>query len=101
ATAKSAHHVIDTVAPDVQDASRRLGTVANNLANASEQLERILAENRQDIRSFARDGLPEIESFVREGRAAAEDIRALSNSLRENPAQLLYEVPTRGVEIPR
>jgi hypothetical protein len=61
----------------------------------------MLAENRQDIRSFARDGLPEIERFVREGRAAAADIRALSNSLRENPAQLLYEPPARGVEIPQ
>ena len=46
-------------------------------------------------------GLPEIERFVREGRAAAEDIRALSDSLRENPAQLLYQPPQRGVEVPR
>ena len=38
---------------------------------------------------------------MREGRAAAADIRALSNSLRENPAQLLYEPPARGVEIPQ
>ena len=53
------------------------------------------------MRSFTRDGLPEIERFVREGRAAAEDIRALSNSLRENPAQLIYEPQPRGVEIPR
>jgi hypothetical protein len=36
---------------------------------------------------------------VREGRAAAEDIRALSSSLRENPAQLIYQPPDRGVEI--
>jgi hypothetical protein len=68
---------------------------------ASDQLDHILEENRSDIRAFTRDGLPEIERFVREGRAAAEDIQALSNSLRENPAQLLYEPPQRGVEIPK
>jgi len=61
----------------------------------------VIAENRQDLRSFAHNGLPEIERFVREGRAAAEEIRALSISLRENPAQLLYEPPERGVEIAR
>jgi hypothetical protein len=59
----------------------------------------VIAENRKDIRSFTRDGLPEIERFVREGRAAAQDIRALSSSLRENPAQLIYQPPDRGVEI--
>jgi hypothetical protein len=75
--------------------------VADHLEVATDQLDHILEENRSDIRAFARDGLPEIERFVREGRAAAEDIQALSNSLRENPAQLLYEPPQRGVEIPR
>ncbi len=101
ATASSAHGMIDAVSPDIQQATQRLHTVADHLATASDQLDQILGENRQDIRSFTRDGLPEIERFVREGRAAAEDIRALSNSLRENPAQLLYQPPERGVEIPK
>jgi ABC-type transporter Mla subunit MlaD len=89
------------VSPDVQQATARLRVVADHLATASDDLDHILTENRQDIRSFTRDGLPEIERFVREGRAAAEDIRALSSSLRENPNQLIYQTPERGVEIPR
>ena len=67
-------------------AAQRLHSIADHLASASEQLDKIIADNREDVRSFTRDGLPELERFVREGRAAAEDIRALSNSLRENPA---------------
>jgi hypothetical protein len=74
-------------------------TIADHLEDASSQLDKLIVENRQDIRSFARDGLPEIERFVREGRAAAQDIRALSSSLRENPAQLLYQPTERGVAI--
>jgi phospholipid/cholesterol/gamma-HCH transport system substrate-binding protein len=101
ASAKSAHALLDTVSPDVQQATARLRVVADHLATASDDLDHILTENRQDIRSFTRDGLPEIERFVREGRAAAEDIRALSSSLRENPNQLIYQTPERGVEIPR
>src|SRR5580658_887402 len=101
ASARSAHDLLDSVAPDVSASAQRLHQIADNLSDASGQLDRIISENRQDIRSFARDGLPEIERFVREGRAAAQDIRALSESLRENPAQLLYQPPQRGVEIPR
>lgn len=101
ASAKSAHGVIDNVGPDIESAAHRMHAIADNLAHASEQLNQVVSENRQDVRSFTRDGLPEIERFVREGRAAAEDIRALSESLRENPAQLLYQPPQRGVEIPR
>lgn len=101
AAAKGARGLISAVGPDVEQATQRLRTVADHLALASDQLNSILAENRKDIRSFTRDGLPEIERFVREGRAAAADIRALSNSLREDPTQLLYQSAERGVEIPR
>ena len=101
ASARSARTVIDEVSPDVRAAAQRLHVIADNLADATSQLDKVIAENRRDIRSFARNGLPEIERFVREGRAAAQDIRALSSSLRENPAQLLYEPQQRGVEIPR
>ena len=101
ASARSAHNLLDSVQPDVHETLQRARTVADNLAHATKELDQVIAENRQDLRSFAHNGLPEIERFVREGRAAAEEIRALSNSLRENPAQLLYEPPQRGVEIPR
>jgi phospholipid/cholesterol/gamma-HCH transport system substrate-binding protein len=101
ASARSAHALIDTAGPEVQAAAQRMHGIADHLASASEQLDRVIADNREDVRSFARDGLPELERFAREGREAAEDIRALSNSLRENPAQLIYQPQERGVEIPR
>jgi len=101
ASARSTHALIDAAGPDVQAAARGMHSIADHLASASEQLDRVIADNREDVRSFARDGLPELERFAREGREAAEDIRALSNSLRENPAQLIYQPQERGVEIPR
>jgi phospholipid/cholesterol/gamma-HCH transport system substrate-binding protein len=101
ASAHSAHSLIDGISPDVRSTAQRMHMIADNLTDATSQLDKVISENRRDIRSFARNGLPEIERFVREGRAAAQDIRALSSSLRENPAQLLYEPPQRGVEIPR
>ncbi len=100
ATAGSAHKVMDTAGPQIVATMRRLQTVADNLSQASDQLDKIIAENRSDVRSFTRSSLPEIASFVREGRAAAQDIRQLSQSLRQNPSQLLYQPAPAGVEIP-
>jgi phospholipid/cholesterol/gamma-HCH transport system substrate-binding protein len=101
ASAHSARGMLESVDPDVRAASKRLRTISDHLEDASATLDKLIVENRQDIRSFARDGLPEIERFVREGRAAAQDIRALSSSLRENPAQLIYQPAQRGMAIPR
>lgn len=101
ATAKSARNVMDTAGPQIVSTVRRLNTVADNLSQATDQLDRMIGENRADVRSFTRASLPEIESFVREGRAAAQDIRQLSESLRQNPSQLLYQPAPAGVEIPR
>jgi phospholipid/cholesterol/gamma-HCH transport system substrate-binding protein len=101
ASARDLRGVINTAAPDVEAAIQRLRSVADNLASATDLVNRIIADNRQDIRSFARDGLPELERFLREGRAAAEEIRALSSTLRDNPSRLIYQQPQQGVEIPR
>ena len=101
ATATSARNVMDTAGPQIVTTVRRLDTVADNLSQATDQLDKMIAENRADVRSFTHASLPEIESFVREGRAAAKDIRQLSESLRQNPSQLLYQPAPAGVEIPR
>jgi phospholipid/cholesterol/gamma-HCH transport system substrate-binding protein len=101
ATAASARNVMATAGPQVVTTMRRLQNVAANLSQATDQLDRMIAENRSDVRSFTRSSLPAIESFVREGRAAANDIRDLSESLRRNPSQLLYQPAPAGVEIPR
>lgn len=101
ATAKSTRNVMDTAGPQVVSTVTRLRTVADNLSRATAQLDRMIAENRADVRSFTRASLPQIESFVREGRAAAKSIRQLSASLSQNPSQLLYQPAPAGVEIPR
>jgi phospholipid/cholesterol/gamma-HCH transport system substrate-binding protein len=100
-SAKDLGGVIDTAGPDIEATMQRLHSVSDNLARATNLVDKIIADNRQDIRSFTRDSLPELERFLREGRAAAQEIRALSTSLRENPSELLYQQQQKGVEIPR
>jgi phospholipid/cholesterol/gamma-HCH transport system substrate-binding protein len=99
--AQQANNVLEKAGPEVTTAMTRVRAVADNLANASERLDKLVEENRQDIRSFTREGLPELERFLREGRSAAREFRELSRSLKEDPSQLLYQPPPAGVEIPR
>jgi ABC-type transporter Mla subunit MlaD len=92
---------VDQAGPQVVSALQRVRVVADNLANATDQIDKLVGDNRQDLRSFTRDGLPELQRLLRVGRSAAEEIRELSSSLRENPSQLLYQPQQIGVEIPR
>ena len=101
ASARGARKVVDVSGPEVIAAVQRVREVADNIDKATDQISQLIGDSRQDLRAFTREGLPELERLIREGRAAAQDIRALSSSLRENPSQLLYQPPQQGVEIPR
>lgn len=101
AVAQNARSVTESAGPEVVAALKRVREVTENLATTSGRIDKLVEENRADIRSFTREGLPELERFLREGRAAAREIRDLSRSLREDPSQLLYQQSPEGVEIPR
>jgi hypothetical protein len=75
--------------------SRRTRSAPGRTATSSH-----VQDNRQDVRVFARDGLPELERLLRDGRAAALEFRDLSRSLRENPSRLIYQTKSEAVEIP-
>jgi phospholipid/cholesterol/gamma-HCH transport system substrate-binding protein len=87
--------------PDVTDALARMRVASEHLANASAGLDRFISENERELRSFARDALPEIERLLQDARSAATEFRDLSRSLREDPGQLVYESNYFGVEVPR
>lgn len=99
--AQSVNRTTETIGPQFTVAMKRVNEVADNLVGASAQLEQLVKDNRTDLRSFTRDTLPEFERFLRDGRSAAREISELAHGLREDPSQLLYQTPPRGVEIPR
>jgi phospholipid/cholesterol/gamma-HCH transport system substrate-binding protein len=100
-TAASTRGVVQASGPEIVAAVQHARVAADHLADATGRLDKMIEDNRQDVRSFTRDGLSDLERFLEEGRAAAEDIKELSRSLRENPSQLIYQPPERGVEIAR
>jgi phospholipid/cholesterol/gamma-HCH transport system substrate-binding protein len=92
---------VRSAGPDLATGMERLRVTSENMARASQNLDAMITENRAELRSFTRDGLPQVEALARDSRAAAREFRELWRSLRDNPSQLLYQPAPRGVEIPR
>ena len=91
--------ITDDARPEVKTALARLTDTANNLAQASQRMDRFTQKSEAQLGHFSEQGLFELERLVRETRSAAREFRDLSRSLRENPSQILYEPPESGVEI--
>ena len=100
AAAAGVRSITDQASPELMAALQRVRVVADNLARTSGKLDQLVQDNRDDVRAFARDGLPELERLLLDGRAAAVEFRELSHDLRENPSRLLYQPQPQGVEIP-
>jgi phospholipid/cholesterol/gamma-HCH transport system substrate-binding protein len=88
-------------APDLKVTLANLTRLTASLASTSDRLNELVAHNEPAITRFTGQGLPELERLLHESREAVRDIRDLSRSLKQNPAELLYEPNSHGVELPR
>lgn len=89
------------LAPEVTSVIDRLRVTADNLEKTSAEVRRFVEDNRGTVTGFAQDGLPQIQRTLEEARAAAESVRELAKSLKDNPSQLIYQREKGGVEVPR
>lgn len=97
--AQALRGISEDARPEVKNALARLTDTANNLAQASQRMDRFTQKSEVQLGHFSEQGLFELERLVRETRSAAREFRDLSRSLRDNPSQILYEPPQSGVEI--
>jgi phospholipid/cholesterol/gamma-HCH transport system substrate-binding protein len=72
---------------------------ASTLARTAESLERIFGDNEAALSGLAGPGAVELQQLVLDVRDASAEVRALAQSLRENPSSLLRESKEQGVEI--
>ncbi|HEX2790806.1 MAG TPA: MlaD family protein [Steroidobacteraceae bacterium] len=94
------HAATKTVSVDFVAAIQKLRATSDNLERATGSVDAFVAENRDQLNGFVRGGLPQLELLLRDSRAAAQEIRDLSRSLRDNPSQLIYQPAVNGVMIP-
>jgi phospholipid/cholesterol/gamma-HCH transport system substrate-binding protein len=89
------------LSPQVATVLDRLGTTAANLEKASADISSFVEENRGTVTGFAQQGLPQLQRTLEEARGAAESFRDLTQSLKNDPSQLIYQRERGGVEVPR
>ncbi len=87
--------------PQVATLIDRLNATAEKLEKTSVEINGFIADNRGAVTGFAQEGLPQVQRAIEEARAAAESVRELSRSLKDNPSQLIYQRDKGGVEVPR
>jgi len=85
---------------DVKAAAARLRDVADTLDSTATRLDRLVAENEDNVGRFAEEGLAEFEQLMRETRDAVRSFDTLSRSLEQDPSRLIYRPAPAGVEIP-
>jgi phospholipid/cholesterol/gamma-HCH transport system substrate-binding protein len=86
--------------PELQLAIKRMREAGENAAALTARMDKLIAENQDNVSRFTGEGLPQIEALARDMREAARSINELGRQLKADPSQLIYQPPTRGVEIP-
>ncbi len=85
---------------DVKVAASRLREVADTIAVTASRLDKLVAENEDNVDRFAEQGLADFEQLVRETRGAVRSFDALTKSLERDPSRVIYRPAPAGVEIP-
>ncbi len=99
--AGSIRGIVDESRPEITQGLARLRAAADNLASATEHVNRFVATSEVQMGHLSEHGLFEFERLLRDTRSAANEFRELSRSLKQQPSQLLYEKPLSGTEISR
>lgn len=87
--------------PQVTATLAKVTDAADNLAQISQRFDRFTQKTEGQIGNFSEQGLFELQRLVRETRSAAREFRDLSQTLKENPSQILYQPADSGVAIAR
>lgn len=76
------------VRPMLKDARQ---TVAE-LDRLSGQLNQVVAENREPVRAFVHEGLPDLRSLINESRRMVDNVNRVAEGLEDAPGQLLLGI---------
>jgi phospholipid/cholesterol/gamma-HCH transport system substrate-binding protein len=87
--------------PQISATLAKVGAAADNLAQISQRVDRFTQKTESQVGNFSEQGLFELQRLVRETRSAAREFRELSQTLKENPSQILYQPADSGVTIAR
>jgi phospholipid/cholesterol/gamma-HCH transport system substrate-binding protein len=101
ALAERLQQVTESTQPDLQASIASVRQTADHLSKTAASLEQIVSGNEASLSQFAGPGVADVHQLVLDVRDTSNEIRALAQSLRENPSSLLHGAPRNGVELPK
>lgn len=73
-------------------------TMAQSLTQTSDQLGKLVADNRESFSEFSREGLLEFARLVTEMRDLGESLTRLAGSIESDPARFIFGDAQQGFE---
>jgi phospholipid/cholesterol/gamma-HCH transport system substrate-binding protein len=99
ATVATVRGVASDAAPEIKQTLERLNLASERLAITAQRVEQFVGNAEVQFDHLSNQGLFELERLLRDARVAANEFRDLSRSLKQNPAQIMYEPRISGTEI--
>jgi phospholipid/cholesterol/gamma-HCH transport system substrate-binding protein len=78
------------VAKDVQPLLVEGRKTAASIGKLTDQLNDVLAENRQPLHQFATEGVGEVRQFINDARVLVDTLSRVASRLEEDPSRLLF-----------
>lgn len=91
----------DEIGREVSALAQRLSRAAEHLEEAAAGVQGFVVENRGGVAEFTQQGLPQLQRTLAAAEGAADEIRELARSLKEDPSQLIYQDTAGGMKVPR
>ncbi|NIA68166.1 MCE family protein [Pelagibius litoralis] len=89
---------VTLTAEDARELISSLQVTAENLTSASNQLEIMIAENREPIRDFANSGLYELTNLLTEARDLVVVLNRVTTEVQRDPARFIFGDQQQGYE---
>ena len=89
---------VTVTAKDARGLIASLQTTAQNLTNATGELEAMIAENREPIRDFANTGLYELTNLLTEARDLIVVLNRVTTEVQRDPARFIFGDQQQGYE---
>jgi phospholipid/cholesterol/gamma-HCH transport system substrate-binding protein len=99
ALASSLRTQLDGIGGDADEAVEKMRQAADGFSRVSQQLEKLISENRRGIRDFSGSGLYEFTQLMIEARVLVESLTRVSQQLERDPARFLFGDRQKGFEI--
>jgi phospholipid/cholesterol/gamma-HCH transport system substrate-binding protein len=89
---------VTLTATDARDLIASLQVTAENLSGATNELEAMIAENREPIRDFSSTGLYELTNLLTEARDLIVVLNRVTTEVQRDPARFIFGDQQQGYE---